>query len=344
MKKHLHLLVVSIIITASALFAQAPEKMNYQAVARNGSGQILANQNLGVRITIHSGTANGPVMYSETHSASTNQFGLFSLAIGDGTPTSGTMGAINWGGNQFFVETAIDPTGGTSYTSLGAAQLLSVPYALYAKSSGQWSQNGNNIYNSNSGRVGIGTMSPTAKLTVLDSSSAPLVMLKKVGKTTSPTEMLKIETDSIRTAADLISLSVPPTAPDNAQFIEFERGAIRVASVNTNGDFYTTGEYHRQATGDANLVPIAYGTVSATGTIHSGSGNFSVTKATTGRYDITISGENFFFSNYIALATRVGGGPGMMSTSSGSGDLFVYSYNSSGAADDNVFSFVVYKP
>ncbi len=119
-----------------AMNAQAPENMNYQAVARNSSGNVLTNQAVGLRFTIRTGSAGGTVEYQETASATTNQFGLFTHNIGTGTVVQGTFNAISWGSESKFLEVEVDPAGGSSYTSMGNSQMASVPYALYAKSSG----------------------------------------------------------------------------------------------------------------------------------------------------------------------------------------------------------------
>ncbi|UQB68581.1 beta strand repeat-containing protein [Epilithonimonas zeae] len=116
--------------------AQAPEKMSYQAIIRNNTGQLLANQNVAVRVSVLQGSAAGASVYSERITGTTNVNGLVSLEIGSGTVLSGTFNTINWGGNSYYLKTETDPAGGTNYTIAGTSQLLSVPYALYAKSSG----------------------------------------------------------------------------------------------------------------------------------------------------------------------------------------------------------------
>jgi len=116
--------------------AQAPEKMSYQAIIRNNTGQLLTNQNVAVRVSVLQGSAAGTSVYSERITGTTNVNGLVSMEIGSGTVLSGTFNTINWGGNSYYLKTETDPTGGTNYTITGTSQLLSVPYALYAKSSG----------------------------------------------------------------------------------------------------------------------------------------------------------------------------------------------------------------
>ncbi|MGB0369461.1 MAG: hypothetical protein ACPGD8_08645, partial [Flavobacteriales bacterium] len=117
-------------------FAQSPEMFNYQGVARDNGGNVLANQIIGLQMDIRQTTSAGIVVYSETHTTSTNAFGLFNVKIGNGTPQLGTIGAIAWSNGPYFTEVSMDATGGTNYQSMGVAQLLSVPYALYAANAG----------------------------------------------------------------------------------------------------------------------------------------------------------------------------------------------------------------
>lgn len=112
--------------------AQAPQSFEYQAVVRDASGNILASQNVGVQITLKQGNSSGTTTYQETFSTTTNQFGLVNLQIGTGT-TAYNFSTINWATGPYFIEVALDVTGGTSYTIMGTSQLLSVPYALHAK-------------------------------------------------------------------------------------------------------------------------------------------------------------------------------------------------------------------
>lgn len=121
-------------LTATMLLvAQAPESFKYQAVARDGSGNVLANHQVSFRISIIQGTVTGDIVYSERHNTVTNEFGLVNLEIGRGAVATGTMAGINWGVDAHFIMIEMDPDAGTSYQLMGTSQLLSVPYALYAK-------------------------------------------------------------------------------------------------------------------------------------------------------------------------------------------------------------------
>jgi uncharacterized protein (TIGR02145 family) len=133
--KKLHTILVALLMTATT-FAQAPEKMSYQAVIRDSGDALVANQAVGMRISILQTTANGTAVYVETQTPTTNINGLVSIEIGNGTPVTGTFAGIDWATGPYFIKTETDPTGSTTYTITGTTQLMSVPYALYAKYSG----------------------------------------------------------------------------------------------------------------------------------------------------------------------------------------------------------------
>ena len=123
-------LIAVLVLGTHLVSAQAPEKMSYQAIVRNATGQLLTNQNVAVRVSFLQGSSVGTVVYSERVSGLTNANGLLSLEIGSGTVLNGTFSSINWGANSYYLKTETDPAGGTSYTIVGTRQILSVHYAL----------------------------------------------------------------------------------------------------------------------------------------------------------------------------------------------------------------------
>ena len=126
--------IVAILLVAGCI-AQAPQKFSYQAVVRNPAGKLIQSSAVGVRFSILQGSATGTVIYSETHSATTNENGLVSLEIGAGF-SPGNFSSINWGSGPWFLKSETDPAGGTNYTITGVTQFLSVPYALNAQTVG----------------------------------------------------------------------------------------------------------------------------------------------------------------------------------------------------------------
>ena len=154
--------IVATVLLSISVFAQAPEKMSYQAVVRDGSNNLVVSTVVGMQISILQGSSTGTAVYVETQTPTTNANGLASLEIGSGTLVSGSFSTIDWSTGNYYIKTEVDPTGGTTYTITGASQLLSVPYAMYAKSTAgvvgaQWTTNGNNINNTNSGSVVVGS-------------------------------------------------------------------------------------------------------------------------------------------------------------------------------------------
>lgn len=127
------LLIVIAVITAGSLLAQAPSSFKYQTVVRNADGAVIAAQGVSFQISILSGSSSGNVEYRERHFVSTNDFGLVNLNIGEGDVITGDMATIDWGSDVFFMQIEFDPTGGNSFVLMGTSQLLSVPYAMHAK-------------------------------------------------------------------------------------------------------------------------------------------------------------------------------------------------------------------
>jgi hypothetical protein len=130
------IVLLMVFCSLTAIQAQAPQKMSYQAVIRNTSNVLVTSTTVGMRISILQGTISGPSVYTETQTLSTNANGLVSLEIGTGTVISGTFSAINWATGPYFIKTETDPTGGSTYTIFGTTQLTSVPYALFSATSG----------------------------------------------------------------------------------------------------------------------------------------------------------------------------------------------------------------
>lgn len=128
------LTITAILLISNFVTAQVPQALNYQAVARTAEGVIIPTQNISVRFSILDVSITGATLYSETHTVTTNSYGLFTLAIGKGTPVTSTFPSIDWAsGTDKFLKVEIAPGGGSNYQLQGTTQLLSVPYALYSE-------------------------------------------------------------------------------------------------------------------------------------------------------------------------------------------------------------------
>lgn len=121
-----------LLVSPFILIAQAPEAMTYQAVVRDNAGAILSDTQVGMEIGIYQNAVTGTPVYTETHTPTTNTSGLLDIQIGAGTAGTGTFSDIDWSTGNYWLETKIDPAGGTNYTITGNSQLLSVPFAFHS--------------------------------------------------------------------------------------------------------------------------------------------------------------------------------------------------------------------
>jgi len=121
---------------AWGVFAQAPQKMTYQSIIRDGFNDLIAETVVGMEISIVQGSVAGPAIFVESHTPTSNINGLITIEIGTGIASFGDFTSIDWTDGPYFIKTGIDPLAGTNYTIEGISQLLSVPYALYAEKSG----------------------------------------------------------------------------------------------------------------------------------------------------------------------------------------------------------------
>ncbi len=156
--KNTLLFIAFFMLSIIEVFAQSPQKINYQAVIKDASGEAVSNQNISVQVNINQSTANGTTVYSETHLVTTSQDGLATLFIGDGTTTD-DFSSISWGNTSHFLNIAVDLAGGSTYSNIGTQQLVSVPYALTANTSESAtkleSTNNNTVVTANNNNVKI---------------------------------------------------------------------------------------------------------------------------------------------------------------------------------------------
>ncbi len=132
-KTLLALFTFSLLVASS----QIPQSFNYQAIARNTTGSVISNHLISVEIGVRDGSPTATIVYQEIDTATTNQFGLFTVAIGSGQVQVGTnLTSVNWATGNKYLQVGFDQTGSNNFTNMGTTQLLSVPYALYAGNSG----------------------------------------------------------------------------------------------------------------------------------------------------------------------------------------------------------------
>jgi hypothetical protein len=131
-------IILTLIAISLAGYAQAPNLINYQGVARNAVGNPLPNQTINLRLSVHNLSASGTVVYTETRPITTNLGGLFSVQIGStgASSTTGSIAGVNWLTGDKYLQVEIDPTSNNNYLNMGTVQLISVPYAFNAATAG----------------------------------------------------------------------------------------------------------------------------------------------------------------------------------------------------------------
>jgi len=190
-KTNFYTLICALILITGNLFSQVPQYFKYQAIIRDAGGQPIANQPVGLKIGILKSSAEGQTVYTETHNVETSAYGLVNLAIGSGTVEHGNFSAINWGNDNYFVKIEVDENGGSNFRDMGTAQLLSVPYALYAETSGNagggreansWTTAGDTTWLTDpNGNVAIGHSSPSSLLHVAKNATEPMITIQNLG-------------------------------------------------------------------------------------------------------------------------------------------------------------------
>ena len=294
------------------IIAQAPDKMSFQSVVRDGSGNLVVNSNVGIKISVLQTTQTGTVAYSETHTAVTNSNGLASLAIGTGGNQVGTFAGIDWAVGPYFLKVESDPSGGTNYTINGTSELLSVPYALFAANSGSetgWRLTGNAnsddtinfigtsndedvIFKRNNvraGRLGFNNTSFGA-----NSLNAVTTGIRNtaVGAGTLPSNT----SGTLNTAVGESTLFLNTTGSENSAF------GIGAMFSNTTGSFNTAAGRNAltsTATGSSNTA-IGYATLrsNTTGNFNTAIGRDALRLNTIG-VDNTANGVNALYDNTV---------------------------------------------
>lgn len=345
MKTILKLVItLSVFFISNYFFGQTPEGVNYQATVRDASGNLMISQNVAIIFKINQTTMGGTTIYSETHSVTTSAFGSFSATIGQGTATSGVFASINWSETDYFLNVNVDGN------DLGTSQLMSVPYALHSKTADNvknpiWKKrNSNGDYYSNGETIIIGD----------STANANSLTVRNNFVTGGFGEMVDFVADTMSPNSDILNMQTSTETPDNTQFIECNKGGLKF-SVNTDGSVFSKkqiktdsslivgDEVNRVATGSANLIPIAYGSVNMNGTLGEGTGNFSVSKTSLGTYRITVAGVNYSLADYV-VQVSVQYGAVYSNFYESAGKMVVEMNSFSGVNTDASFHFVIYKP
>lgn len=260
MKEKLKISVLIIFSTVLVLnvFGQVPQSFNYQGVARDIDGAEISNKVIGVRLSIRNNSASGIVEYQEEHSLITNQFGLFSLAVGQGTPNLIDFDQIDWSIGQKWLQVELDTSGGTNYQDMGASQLLSTPYALYAGNAGVtatiWAEGVGDAISYMNGSVGIGTDSPNQMLSVNDTIQSLVGGFMFPDGTVQATAVNTVESFWRKNGTSTIEPTVSDNIRINADSIQAGlNSSVLMGVVKDNSTIIATGVLGSPITGLNNI-------------------------------------------------------------------------------------------
>ena len=373
-KLHAFNIIFFIFILSIAANSQAPQSFNYQAVARDASGDAITNRPISVKFTLLRGPLPGTILYAEKHNTTTSAQAVFSLAVGTGVVLSGTFSSIDWSSGEIFLKVEIDPNGGESYVDMGTTQILSVPYALHAKtvenaddadadpknelqdlsldgnilsltgddtsvelsaSQSLWTQSGDDIFYTK-GKVGIGTKDPLGILHIDALAGTPEIRLQNNSTGRTILDGLRIGRNS--RGGDFFIWNYENSA------INFATDSDTRMTIEADGDILIDDtEVHRTRTGTADMLPYAYGKIYESGEIVFKTDNVSLAKRTaTGTYKVFI---NNLGTNYIVVLTPNTLNDYRLTYQTGIRGYFtVYMRNSTGTLTNSKFTFIVYQP
>lgn len=312
------IILLDLLCSSGNIFAQEGEGMSYQAAFRNSTSPV-AGANVNMQFTVIKDSVNGTVVYKETQTATSTSLGVVNCIIGKGTPSTGTWKTIAWNHSPMYLNVQADTTGGTSFVDLGTTQLVASPYAKSA--------NGVTMFET-------GTQNPY-KMVISHSSPYPTWGLR-YNDTTDAFTFVGGGSPSV----DISSWNGNITTYNAYNPGPYPYSNSQYGNINTAGNITTANKVQRGAD-TSNMLPIAWGTISSTGTIVNASNNVSIAGHTAGIFDIAIAGETYSYLNYTTVISS--GGVGFISWGSLSGNLRVFTYNTTGTLTDQFFTFVTYK-
>ena len=135
---------------------------NYQAVVRDGGGQVAANQSVQLRFQIQ--LENGQSLYEETHSTVADAFGRVARTVGAGLKTYGAFDTLKWTEKKHFLAAAIKIGGAVNWADIGREEIVLPPFTSKL-STDLWQLDGQNLYRLE-GNIGIGLPNPDSKLEI----------------------------------------------------------------------------------------------------------------------------------------------------------------------------------
>jgi uncharacterized protein (TIGR02145 family) len=249
--------------------AQSPDRLSYQAIVRNASGNVVSNQSVGMRITILKGSATGTSVYVETQTRTTSASGLITLEIGGGTPVTGSFATVNWGQGPYFIKTEMDVAGGTNYQLTATTQLLSVPYSLYAQSAAlKYSASGDTLFSGKEYVIVPGLSTANSNAVVTGSPSVITSVASSVTTVSAAMggEVISIGASAVTARGVCYGTSASPTVANNTVASGSGLGAfsLTIPGLNPATTYYARA-YATNGTGTSYGNQVAFTTQGAAG-------------------------------------------------------------------------------
>ena len=314
-----YILLILFVLSYLLGHSQAPEAVNYQAVVRDGAGAIVANQNVGIQLSVLQGSLFGTTVYQETFTPTTNTFGLVNMQIGTGSVQTGAFNTIDWGNGPYFIETAVDVTGGTNYVTISTTQFMSVPYALHSKTvDTTFLNNAINSVSTDNQNITGSSINGTDLIIGIENGTSDTVDLSSLTDADADSTN---EIQSLSLVNDTLYLS-GPSSVDTVDLVPYNSGA-----------------------GGFNSIPIAMANIASNGTINVSSGNIIVNHVSAGKYDIDVTNYNLDGTNCVIQVTANGTYYDVyyLTSPDVSYDLRVHTHNINSWLNRS-FSIIIYKP
>lgn len=378
MNKNLIELCIALLISIAS-FAQ--QGINYKALIKDVNGNVLVNENnMSVQFTIYQGAALTNSVYIETHTnVSTDANGIIILNIGNGITTE-VFTDIVWGNDQHWLNVQINT--GSGFTDMGTTQFMTVPYAKHAENvsglgrvfegtsplssgpasgwrfvdllTGYYANIGHEAVDLSSTFFGqqnyhgaSGSFSTAMNLNTRASghlSVATGLFTKAESYNSFVIGRYNIGGGNPGNPANPFDFSYwistdPLFEIGNGEDNENRNNAL---TIYKNGNAKFDSEIQHTSTGDANLVPIAYGTIESNGNVRSGTGNFTASLSA-GILSINVIGKTMTVDNTACVITPYSTSFRTSSLIISGGDIDVRIFNSSGNLAPVTFQFVIYK-
>ncbi len=314
--------------------AQAPQGFNFQGIALDSTGYVVASKSVSLRFSITTDSLGSAVSYQESVSAQTDKYGQFTTVIGSGNPSIGDFKSIPWATGNLFIKTEIDIEGAGTYITVGLSKLLSVPYALQANSASSIISDSlhntragsNSLYKNTTGKINTATGDSSLYSNTTGSSNTA----------NGNSSLYSNTTGSSNTANGKGSLYNNTTGSWNTA------NGMHSLYQNTTGYYNTSSGMQSLYSNTTGYSNTAYGVSSlqqnTTGYLNIATGQGALGFNTTGNRNLA-NGTNSLWSNSTGSFNSASGMQSLYSNTTGSNNTAI-GYNAGGkleTGDKNIF-------